>query len=237
MKRRGLPRATSFRAYHLPMPTHDPQHMRRRYELKQLNEADLAPDPITQFRAWFDEAVQVNPGQWFEPNAMQLATVGQDGRPTTRTVLLKEIEDDALVFYTNYQSKKGHDIEAHPTAAATFYWATLERQVNLTGTASKVSREQSETYFRKRPRENQLGALASAQSAIVPDRAQLEAQLTALEAEHAGHNIPLPEYWGGYRITIQTMEFWQGGAGRLHDRLRYRREAASSSWVIERLSP
>jgi len=212
------------------------QDMRRDYTLGILREDDLAPDPITQFHRWFDQAVAHNDGQWFEPNAMQLATVDAHGTPTTRTVLLKEIDDDAIVFYTNYDSRKGRDIADHPTVAATFYWPQLERQVNLVGRAERTARDRALTYFRRRPRENQLGALVSPQSAVVPDRAHLEQQLADAEAAHADRDIPMPDHWGGYRIVIDSMEFWQGGAGRLHDRLRYRRDP-HGKWTLERLAP
>ncbi len=218
------------------MPDQPTQDMRRNYTLGILRKADLAADPITQFRRWFEEAVAHNNGQWFEPNAMQLATVDAHGTPTTRTVLLKEIDDDAIVFYTNYDSRKGRDIAAHPTVAATFYWPQLERQINLTGRAERTTRERSLAYFRKRPRENQLGALVSPQSTVVPDRAFLEEQLADAQAQHPEGEVPLPDHWGGYRLVIDTMELWQGGAGRLHDRLRYRRDT-QNAWLIERLAP
>jgi pyridoxamine 5'-phosphate oxidase len=218
------------------MPDQPTQDMRRDYTLGILRQTDLAPDPLAQFRRWFDEAVAQNDGQWFEPNAMQLATVDEHGTPTTRTVLLKEIDDDAIVFYTNYDSRKGRDIAAHPTVAATFYWPQLERQVNLVGRAERTARDRALAYFRKRPRENQLGALISPQSTVVPDRATLEQQLDEAEAAYDGQDIPLPDHWGGYRIIIDVMEFWQGGAGRLHDRLRYRRNH-DGAWLTERLAP
>jgi len=218
------------------MPDQPTQDMRRNYTLGILRKADLAPDPIAQFRRWFDQAVARNEGQWFEPNAMQLATVDDQGKPSTRTVLLKEIDDDAIVFYTNDQSRKARDIAAQPAVAATFYWPQLERQVNLTGHAERTSRDRALAYFRKRPRENQLGTLVSPQSDVVPDRAFLEQQLADAEARYLGQDIPLPEHWGGYRIIIDTMEFWQGGAGRLHDRLRYRRDT-HGKWTLERLAP
>ena len=167
---------------------------------------------------------------------MTLATVGRDGRPSARTVLLKGVDGRGFVFYTNYESRKGRDLEVNPRAALVFPWVAQERQVLIEGAVTKVTREESEAYFHSRPLPSQLGAWASAQSTIVSGRAVMEDSLKTLEKKYAGQTVPLPPHWGGYRLNPETVEFWQGRRSRLHDRLRYRREK-DGSWTVERLAP
>ena len=207
--------------------------LRKEYARAGLEEGDLDPDPIRQFAAWFAEAQATGPG---EANAMTLATATRDGRPSARIVLLKGFDERGFVFYTNYESQKGRDLAENPRAALTFYWAELERQVRIAGTAARVSRDESRRYFDSRPLGSRLGASLSHQSQVIPDRAVLEAEFARLEAEHADGDVPLPPFWGGYRVAPETIEFWQGRPSRLHDRLRYTRQP-DGSWIIERLSP
>lgn len=207
--------------------------LRREYSLAGLSKAELAPDPITQFRKWFDEALAA---EILEPNAMVLATVAASGQPSTRIVLLKAVNESGFSFFTNYESRKGRELAGNPRASGTFPWIGLERQVCITGQVSKLSREESEAYFKLRPRGSRLGAWASPQqSAVVPDRAVLEERMKRIEAEYPGE-VPVPPYWGGYVLRPQEVEFWQGRPSRLHDRLRYTRQP-DDSWKIERLSP
>jgi pyridoxamine 5'-phosphate oxidase len=208
--------------------------LREEYRRDALDEANCHADPMEQFRRWMSEA---RAAQLKEPNALTLSTATSDGKPSGRIVLLKEIARDALIFYTNYTSRKGQEIEANPWVSLTFYWAELERQVRIEGGATKVSREKSEQYFRGRPRGSRLGALASHQSAVLPNRQPLEEKLRVLEEEYA-HNedIPTPEWWGGYSVHPYAFEFWQGRPNRLHDRILYKK-AGSAAWAIERLSP
>jgi pyridoxamine 5'-phosphate oxidase len=208
--------------------------LRADYRLAELNETNCETNPIRQFEIWFKDA-QV--ADLKEPNAMSLATATPDGRPSGRIVLLKEAGEFGFVFYTNYHSRKGRELETNPHCALTFYWAELERQVRVEGRAEPVSREKSESYFQGRPKGSRLGALASAQSEVVPGRELLELRLAELEATYKGtDNVPLPEYWGGYCVRPETIEFWQGRPNRLHDRIRYQRKG-ESHWIIERLSP
>lgn len=207
--------------------------MRRRYSAGRLLERDLAPDPFDEFRAWLHDAVTMGLP---EPNAMVLGTAGADGRPSSRTVLLKGIDDGAFVFFTNTGSRKATEIAANPRVSLCFPWIAMERQVLVCGSASTVSREATLAYWLTRPRESQLGAWASHQSAVIGGREELEAAAAAL-AERYPEEVPLPEFWSGYRVDPETVEFWQGGLGRLHDRLRYRRSAGNEEWVVERLAP
>jgi pyridoxamine 5'-phosphate oxidase len=209
--------------------------MRRRYADRPLNEADLASDPLEQFQRWLTDAIEADLA---EPNAMVLATATADGVPSARTVLLKGLDDRGFAFYTNLESAKAADLTTNPHAALVFPWHAIQRQVRVTGTASPVSREESARYFASRPRDSQLGAWASRQSSVVPDRATLDREYAELEARWPeGTDIPLPDFWGGYRIRPESYEFWQGRRGRLHDRVRYRREELTGSWRIERLAP
>jgi pyridoxamine 5'-phosphate oxidase len=209
-------------------------NLRRDYSLAGLREADLAASPIQQFQKWFQEALAA---ELTEPNAMVLATVDALGQPSTRVVLLKAIDDRGFSFFTNYDSRKGRELAGNPKASLTFPWIELERQVCITGQVSKVSREESEAYFKLRPHKSRLGALASPkQSEVIADRAVLEARMRELEAKYPGDDIPLPSYWGGYILAPTEVEFWQGRSSRLHDRLRYLLQP-DTLWKIDRLSP
>ncbi len=207
--------------------------LRKEYMARGLDVGDLDADPILQFRAWFDEALAA---QLTEPNAMTLATVGADGRPSARMVLIKGVSEAGFVFYTNYDSRKGRELGATPWAALVFYWAELERQVRIEGRVERTSAADSDAYFHSRPVGSQLGAVVSAQSAVIPDRAALETRLRELEARYHDQEVPRPDHWGGFRVVPDAIEFWQGRPNRLHDRLRYRK-APDGLWVIERLSP
>ena len=207
--------------------------LRKEYSLAGLKEKDLAKDPFRQFDKWFQEA---EAAKISEPNAMTLATATRYGRPSARTVLLKGVDGRGFVFYTNYESRKGREIDGNPRAALVFPWVSIERQVMVNGTVIKVSREEAEAYFHSRPLASQLGAWASAQSSIIAGRSGLEENMKAVEKKYAGQIVPLPPFWGGFRVVPETVEFWQGRRSRLHDRLRYRRET-DGSWIIERLSP
>ena len=207
--------------------------LRRDYAQRGLRRAELDPDPVAQFNAWLAEA---HAQQIIEPNAMTLATVDAAGQPWTRTVLLKICDARGFTFFTNYEGAKARHLAANPRASLTFWWGALERQVNVTGTVEKTSREESDAYFHSRPASSQLGAWASAQSEVVAGRAQLEAQFAAAREKYGETEIPLPPHWGGYRLAPQTIEFWQGRRSRLHDRLRYSRQPGGA-WKIERLAP
>jgi pyridoxamine 5'-phosphate oxidase len=190
-------------------------------------------DPFRQFATWFDEARAASP---VEPNAMALATVGADGRPSLRMVLLKGADERGFVFYTNYESRKGRELADMPWAALTFFWPEMERQIRIEGRVEPVSAEESDAYFHSRPIGSQLSASASHQSEVIAGREELEQRVAALSAQYHDQEIPRPENWGGFRVIPDAIEFWQGRANRLHDRLRYRL-LASGGWQIERLSP
>jgi pyridoxamine 5'-phosphate oxidase len=207
--------------------------LRKDYSLAGLTEKELARDPFRQFEKWFQEA---EAAKIAEPNAMILATASREGRPSARTVLLKALDGRGFVFYSNYESRKGRELDGNPRATLLFPWVALERQVIVEGTVTKVAREESEAYFHSRPRMSQLAAWASQQSAIVSGRAVLEDSLKTLDKKYAGQEIPLPPHWGGWRLAPETVEFWQGRRSRLHDRLRFRREK-DGSWSVERLAP
>ena len=206
--------------------------LREEYTRTGLAEADVAPDPVVQFRAWFRDALAAD---LHESNAMTLATTTPDGRPSARVVLLKGYDERGFVFYTNYEGRKAHELEANPLCALLFYWGELERQVRIEGRASRVSVEESDAYFTSRPRGSRLGAWASEQSRPVQGRSVLEERVRALEAEYEGREIPRPPFWGGYRVEPHTIEFWQGRENRLHDRLVYLRN--EGGWKIVRLQP
>ncbi len=206
--------------------------LRKDYSLAGLVEKDLARDPFRQFEKWFQEA---DAAKIHEPNAMTLSTATREGRPSARTVLLKGIDGRGFVFFSNYESRKGRELDGNPLATLLFPWLALERQVIAEGHVAKVPREESETYFHSRPRASQLGAWVSQQSSIISDRSVLEDSMKLLEAKYAGREVPLPPHWGGWRLAPETVEFWQGRRSRLHDRLRYRR--SKDGWTIERLAP
>ncbi|MEN9402824.1 MAG: Pyridoxine/pyridoxamine 5-phosphate oxidase [Verrucomicrobiota bacterium] len=207
--------------------------MRKDYGTRGLLEKDLEKNPFRQFEKWFQE---VEAAKVTEPNAMSLATVDRSGRPSVRTVLLKGCDGRGFVFYTNYESRKGRELEANAKASLLFPWIALERQVIIEGTVARVAREEAEVYFHSRPRASQLAAWASPQSTAVAGRAVIEESYRVVEKKYEGREVPLPPHWGGYRVTPETVEFWQGRRSRLHDRLRYRRES-NGDWVIERLAP
>jgi pyridoxamine 5'-phosphate oxidase len=206
--------------------------LRREYALARLDERDVNRDPIAQFAAWFAD---VQAAQVEEPNAMVLATATPDGAPSARVVLLKGFDDRGFVFFTDYRSRKGGELEANPRAALVLHWVELERQVRITGTVTRTTIEESADYYRSRPLGSRLGAWASHQSHPIASRDALEAGLRDAQQRFAGGEVPLPPHWGGYRITPGTIEFWQGRESRLHDRFRYTR--AGGGWTIDRLAP
>jgi pyridoxamine 5'-phosphate oxidase len=206
--------------------------LRRTYVLGSLNESDVAADPMAQFKRWFDEAVTA---KLPEPNAMTLATVGADGQPSARIVLLKGMDEHGFTFFTNYESRKGLDLAANPRAALLFHWVQLERQVRVEGRVEKVADDESDAYYATRPLGSRLGAWASEQSREVPGRNVLEQRETEYRAKF-GENPPRPAHWGGYRLVPTALEFWQGRPSRLHDRIAYRLDAAAG-WKVVRLSP
>lgn len=207
--------------------------MRRSYAGAELSESSIADTWFEQFRRWFTEAADA----LTEPNAMVLATVGPAGRPNARTVLLKAYDEAGLVFYTNATSSKGQELAANPIATAVFPWIPLQRQVRVTGAVAPISREETAAYFRTRPYGSQLGAWASHQSTVLPSREVLEERYDEL-ARRWPSEVPVPDFWGGYRLTPDEVEFWQGRPDRLHDRLRFRRTAShGDGWVLERLAP
>ena len=210
----------------------DLARLRRDYTRAGLNEPDADPNPVEQFRRWFDEALAAD---LHEPNAMTLATATPDGRPSARIVLLKGFDERGFVFYTSYEGRKSRELEANPLCALVFYWGELERQVRVEGRASRLPGDESDAYFEARPRGSQLGAWASEQSRPVSDRGVLEERLRELESRYDGREVPRPPFWGGWRVEPRAMEFWQGRENRLHDRLRYRR--AGDLWERERLQP
>jgi pyridoxamine 5'-phosphate oxidase len=218
---------------HVTPDTPSPGGMRREYtERVPLREADLAVDWAGQFDRWFAEAAASGLP---EPNAMIVASAAADAAPSTRTVLLKGYDQRGFVFFTNYTSRKGVELTANPQASLLFPWFPLQRQVIVCGSVEKVDRAETEEYFASRPRGSQLGAWASPQSRVLADRAAVEAGLAEATARFGDGPVPAPPHWGGFRVRPDTVEFWQGGANRLHDRLRYRR--TDGDWIIERLAP
>jgi len=206
--------------------------LRREYARARLDETDVSHDPLVEFARWFAEAQEAKVP---EPTAMTLATATSEGLPSARIVLLKGFDERGFVFFTDYRSRKGAELEGNPRAALVLWWGELERQVRITGGVALASHEESERYFRTRPLGSRLGAWASHQSRVIPGRAALEADLKEVEGRFQDGNVPLPPHWGGYRVVPDTLEFWQGGGGRLHDRLCYVRTEAG--WRLGRLGP
>ena len=200
--------------------------------IKELSEDDVLSNPFEQFNVWFDEANQT---EIVEPTAAILSTVGEDNHPSARTILLKEVNEKGFVFYTNYESKKAKDIASNPNISLLFLWKEQQRQVRIVGQSEKISREESEKYFRSRPRESQIGAWASHQSSVIPDRKSLDNKFEEYRKKFGDKEIPLPDFWGGYVIIPNYFEFWQGRPGRLHDRICYKFE--DQEWRIFRLAP
>jgi len=211
----------------------DPAASRYEHIGKGLRRSDLNPDPIKQFANWFTTAIETGIR---DVNAMSLATASQDAKPSVRIVLLKSFDEDGFVFFTNYESEKGKQLEANPYAALGFYWIELDRQIRISGKVDKTSREESQTYFHSRPVGSQLSAWASRQSAVLDGRRVLDARMEEMNERFADKRVPLPPHWGGYRLKPDNMEFWQGRSNRLHDRFRYTRQS-DGSWLIERLAP
>ncbi|NLC27345.1 MAG: pyridoxamine 5'-phosphate oxidase [Campylobacteraceae bacterium] len=208
----------------------DLSKMRQEYTTSTLDEKDLNSDPFKEFTSWFEKAS----GQ-LEPNAMSLATVDPLGSPSLRTVLLKFFDKEGFVFFSNYESKKAKDLEENPNAALLFTWLSLERQIQIRGVVQKISRKESLKYFLSRPKGSQLGAWVSKQSSIISSRSLLEQQISKLKTKFAEGKIPLPDFWGGYKLYPESFEFWQGGQNRLHDRFLYTK--SSKEWEIKRLAP
>jgi pyridoxamine 5'-phosphate oxidase len=206
--------------------------LRRDYANASLSERDVLPDPIAQFGRWFEDAQRA---EVLEPNAMALATVGVGGQPSARIVLLKGFDARGFVFFTDYRSRKSDELNANARAGLCFWWGELERQVRITGSVSRVSHEESEAYFHSRPRASQIGAWSSHQSSVLASRDALDKKVADTTTRFGTNEVPLPEHWGGYRVTPTEIEFWQGRPNRLHDRIRYLHD--EKAWTISRLSP
>jgi pyridoxamine 5'-phosphate oxidase len=206
--------------------------LRRDYARESLSRSSVAHDPLVQFSKWMDEVLT---SKVIDPNAMVVSTVDAECRPSSRVVLLKDFGESGFTFFTNYESKKGRDLAENPNTVLHFFWPELERQVNIRGTAAKVSREESETYFRSRPVESRIGAWASSQSSVIGSRGELEERVEELRQRYADGEVPLPPFWGGFRVMPDRFEFWQGRPSRLHDRICYERDG--QAWRITRLSP
>jgi pyridoxamine 5'-phosphate oxidase len=215
-----------------PTPNVPAQQLRREYTRSYLLESGVDPDPIKQFERWFDEATDA---KVVEANAMTLATADASGKPAARVCLLKGFDRRGFVFYTNYESRKGRELAANPRAAICFYWQPLERQVRIEGMIEKVARAESDAYFHERPRSAQIGAWVSHQGQVLASREELDRREAELAKKFEGVVVPLPDYWGGYRLIPQTIEFWQGRSSRLHDRIEYVLD--QDRWTMRRLSP
>ncbi len=207
-------------------------HLRKDYQHASLSKSEVASDPVQQFSVWFDQALKADVT---EPNAMSLATVNAQGRPSSRIVLIKEFDQRGFCWFTNYASKKGHDLDVNPYAALLFHWVVLERQVRIEGRVEKMSAEESDRYFHSRPLGSRHGAIASQQSAEVDSRKLLETRMAEVVAQ-AGEHPARPEHWGGYRLQPERLEFWQGRSSRMHDRIVYTKHA-DGTWAISRLQP
>jgi pyridoxamine 5'-phosphate oxidase len=215
------------------VPVDDLAARRVQYETAGLDVADVADDPVVQWQRWYDEAAAAGVA---EPNAMVLATVDDDGRPDARFVLARGLDERGFVFHTNYESVKSQQLTRHPHAAGVFSWLDLHRQVRVRGPVERVTPEESDAYFGSRPRGSQIGAWASPQSEVIADRGALERRIADVEVRFAGTVVPRPDYWGGWRLGLAEIEFWQGRPSRLHDRIRYR-PAPAGSWQVQRLAP
>ena len=207
------------------------RNLRKQYTKKKLSASSVSSDPFKQFTKWFDETLKSG---FLEPNAMTLATSTKDGIPSVRVVLLKGFDDNGFVFYSNYKSKKGKELEANPRASILFYWDSLERQIRIDGTVEKVTKKESEDYFASRPFKSRVGAWASNQSSVIENRSVIVKEFLKYLVKF-GNDVPLPPTWGGYRLIPSSFEFWQGRPNRLHDRIRYTKQ--KSGWKIERLAP
>lgn len=213
--------------------------LRREYTMNGLDESEVDADPIKQFDVWLNDAIQA---ELIDANGMTLATADGNARPSARTVLLKHFDHKGFVFYTNYTSRKAKEMDANPWVSLLFYWREFERQVRVEGQAEKISRRESTYYFRQRPRESRIGAWVSNQSSVINTRAMLRKKFDEMKRKFGNKEIPLPDHWGGYRVVPEQIEFWQGRANRLHDRLLYTKEsqegeAESAEWTISRLAP
>lgn len=208
------------------------QKLRGEYSKNSLDESKVDRNPIKQFEKWMFEALESGVP---EPNAMILATVDANHKPKARVVLLKEVDDGSFIFYTNYSSDKGKELQQNPNASLCFMWLELERQVRIEGVTEKIPKSVSEEYFKQRPHQSQLGALASNQSEVVESREVLEDRFAELEKKYNEGEVPMPDTWGGYRLIPEAIEFWQGRRSRLHDRVKY--ELQNENWTIKRLSP
>lgn len=206
--------------------------LRKRYAKDGLSEHSLPDEPVLLFKKWLEQAIQ---SEVLEPNAMSLATVNENGEPNVRIVLLKNMRDNTIRFFTNYKSRKGQELAVNPVAACAFWWPELERQVRLRGTVERIAAENSAEYFSSRPRESQIGAWASDQSRIVKNREALQKRFDELESEFDGSEIPMPANWGGYSLEFREIEFWQGRPGRMHDRIVY--QLSQGAWNRKRLAP